>query len=214
MRGGALADVASVKSARACDAVGQQSATLACSNGGNGAGEDVAGVGGRREKGEDSRHALADAGHFGDSAPVGDDWIHEVKFDGYRMVCRIDRGDVRVYSRNGKEWTAALPSIVASLQQSGRGPGVARRRDCRRRRQGRDQLPAAAKRAVRIPGASNITYFVFDLLYQDGYDLRGVALTERKQLLRALVGHVRPRSALQRRRARLGRRILRSRPAL
>ena len=42
--------------------------------------------------------------------------------------------------------------------------------------------------ALSNPRARNVTYFVFDLLYQDGYDLRGVALTERKQLLRALVG--------------------------
>ncbi len=122
-----------------------------------------------------------------DSAPAGDDWIHEIKFDGYRMVCRIDHGEAHIYSRNGKEWTAALPSVAASLQHL----------DVDQAWLDGEIAVADAKgltsfqqlqNALSNPRARNITYFVFDLLYEDGYDLRGVALTERKRLLRALVG--------------------------
>src|SRR5207237_7303923 len=42
-----------------------------------------------------------------DAIPTSDEWLHEIKFDGYRMLCRIDKGKVTVFSRNGKEWTAA-----------------------------------------------------------------------------------------------------------
>jgi bifunctional non-homologous end joining protein LigD len=122
-----------------------------------------------------------------DSAPTGDDWIHEVKFDGYRMVSRIDHGDVRIYSRNGKEWTAALPSVVAALQRLDVDQAwldgeiaVADARGLTSFQQ--------LQNALSDPRAKKISYFVFDLLYQDGYDLRSVGLTERKRLLRALVG--------------------------
>ena len=122
-----------------------------------------------------------------DSAPTGDDWIHEIKFDGYRMIGRIDRGDVRVYSRNGKEWTSALPSVVASLQRLDVDQAWLDGEIAVADAQGLTSFQQL-QNALSNPRAKNITYFVFDLLYQDGYDLRGVALTERKQLLRALVG--------------------------
>src|SRR5437762_1802498 len=44
--------------------------------------------------------------------PSGDQWLHELKFDGYRMLCRIDRGKVQFWSRNGKDWTAKFPGIA------------------------------------------------------------------------------------------------------
>jgi bifunctional non-homologous end joining protein LigD len=121
-----------------------------------------------------------------DSTPAGDGWIHEIKFDGYRMVCRIDHGDVHIYSRNGKEWTSTLPSLVAPLQQL----------DVDQAWLDGEIAVADAKgltsfqqlqNALSDPRARNISYFLFDLLYEDGYDLRGVALTERKRRLRALL---------------------------
>ena len=41
-------------------------------------------------------------------APEGETWLHEMKYDGYRMLCRIEKGEARIYSRNGKEWTEAV----------------------------------------------------------------------------------------------------------
>jgi bifunctional non-homologous end joining protein LigD len=49
--------------------------------------------------------------------PTGDEWVHELKFDGYRMLCRIDRGRVSVWSRNGKEWTAKFVNVVAAVKE-------------------------------------------------------------------------------------------------
>src|SRR5690349_363045 len=45
-------------------------------------------------------------------APAGEGWLHEIKFDGYRMLCRLDRGKVRFISRNGKDWTAKFPELA------------------------------------------------------------------------------------------------------
>jgi len=47
--------------------------------------------------------------------PAGTAWVHEIKFDGYRMLGRIDNRDARIVSRNGKEWTEAFPGIAKAL---------------------------------------------------------------------------------------------------
>ena len=49
--------------------------------------------------------------------PSGDEWLHEIKFDGYRIGCRIGSGGVSLYTRNGKDWTAAFPAIAAAAQK-------------------------------------------------------------------------------------------------
>ncbi|MGH8713152.1 MAG: DNA ligase D [Casimicrobiaceae bacterium] len=126
-----------------------------------------------------------------DSAPTGEDWVHEIKFDGYRMVSRIDHGEIHVYSRNGKEWTAALPSVVAALQRLDVDQAWLDGEVAVADAKGRTSFQAL-QNALSDPRAANIVYFAFDLLYQDGYDLRGVALAGRKRLLRPLVGTTDP----------------------
>jgi len=44
--------------------------------------------------------------------PKGDQWLHELKFDGYRMICHLHRGKVRFWSRNGKDWTEKFPNLA------------------------------------------------------------------------------------------------------
>src|SRR5437773_6275404 len=48
--------------------------------------------------------------------PAGDEWLHELKFDGYRMLCRSDHGKVRFWSRNRVDWTAKFPGIARAIQ--------------------------------------------------------------------------------------------------
>jgi len=190
VRGGALADVVSAKSRKAAKpSAGKASRSVSAggANGKNKAAQLSPASAAGAKKTRMPASLSPTLATLVDSAPTGDDWIHEVKFDGYRMVSRIDHGDVRIYSRNGKEWTAVLPSVVAALQ----------RLDVDQAWLDGEIAVADAKgltsfqqlqNALSDPRAKTISYFVFDLLYQNGYDLRGVALTERKQLLRALVG--------------------------
>jgi bifunctional non-homologous end joining protein LigD len=190
VRGGALADVVSAKSRQpAKPSVGKASRAVGAggANGGNRAAQMSPASAAGAKKARMPASLSPTLATLVDSAPTGDDWIHEVKFDGYRMVSRIDHGEVHVYSRNGKEWTPVLPAVVASLQRLDVDQAwldgeiaVADARGLTSFQQ--------LQNALSNPRAKNISYFVFDLLYQDGYDLRGVALTERKQLLRALVG--------------------------
>ncbi len=55
----------------------------------------------------------------GDRVPDGPLWAHEIKFDGYRFLCRRDGERVRVFSRRGLDWTDRVPGVVAALEQLG-----------------------------------------------------------------------------------------------
>ncbi len=119
------------------------------------------------------------------SPPTGPNWIHEIKYDGYRMLCRVVDGDVRIFSRNGKDWTGNFPSIVRALA---RLPVTTAWLDGEavvvddKGRTSFQALQNALSGAATAP-----SYFAFDLLYLDGVDLRGVALAERKRLLEGLL---------------------------
>jgi bifunctional non-homologous end joining protein LigD len=119
------------------------------------------------------------------SPPTGDDWVHEIKYDGYRMLCRIAKGDVQMISRNGKDWTGNFPGLVDALGaldvKSAWLDGEAVVVD----KQGRTSFQAL-QNALSGSGAG-LNYLAFDLLYLDGYDLRGAALTERKKVLAQLL---------------------------
>jgi bifunctional non-homologous end joining protein LigD len=119
-------------------------------------------------------------------APVGDGWIHEMKLDGYRMLCRVEDGEVRMISRNGKDWTASFPSIArcaARLPVKSAwldGEVVVLESD------GRTSFQAL-QNALTTDHGDKLRYFIFDVMHLDGYDLRPVPLLERKRILEALL---------------------------
>ena len=121
-----------------------------------------------------------------DACPQGDDWLHEIKYDGYRMVCRVDRGNVKIYSRNGKDWTEALDGIAKAVGRLRLKSAWIDGEVAIVTSDGRTSFQQL-QNALTDPNVGSLTYFVFDLVYMDGYDLRGVALTERKRLLRAVI---------------------------
>jgi bifunctional non-homologous end joining protein LigD len=116
--------------------------------------------------------------------PVGDEWVHEVKLDGYRMLARIDRGRARLLTRNRQDWTdhftsvaeaaAALPVKEALLD----GEIVVF-----------DAAGVSSFQAVQQAAESGraLTYVAFDLLFVDGRDLRGEPLIARKKALARLL---------------------------
>jgi bifunctional non-homologous end joining protein LigD len=121
-----------------------------------------------------------------DACPQGDEWLHEIKYDGYRMVCRIDRGKVSVYSRNGKDWTAALKPVVDAAKRLRVKSVWLDGEVTVLTPEGRTSFQQL-QNALADPFVGTLTYFVFDVPFLDGYDLRGVVLKERKRLLRAII---------------------------
>jgi bifunctional non-homologous end joining protein LigD len=120
------------------------------------------------------------------AAPAGDSWLHEMKLDGYRMLCRVEGGQTCMMSRSGKDWTDQFPSIarVASRLPVRTawidGEVVVLGAD------GRTSFQSL-QNALSGQHATRLHYFAFDLPYLDGYDLRQVPLVERKRLLEALL---------------------------
>ncbi|MDP9108305.1 MAG: DNA ligase D [Pseudomonadota bacterium] len=121
-----------------------------------------------------------------DHAPVGDDWLTELKFDGYRALCRIDQGAVTLLTRNGNDWTANWPEIATAAsaidvdQAWLDGEVVAIGTD------GKPSFQALQQRAQHN-GSHQLAYYVFDLVYLNGFDLSGMALIDRKRLLAELL---------------------------
>jgi bifunctional non-homologous end joining protein LigD len=128
-----------------------------------------------------------------DAAPPGDDWLHEIKFDGYRMLCRVEKGKARFISRNGLDWTAKLPKLVADAdglevkQAMLDGEVVALKPD------GTTSFQDL-QNAFEVRRTSEIVYYVFDILHLNGHDLTGVPLEERKEILRLVLSKGRHRS--------------------
>jgi bifunctional non-homologous end joining protein LigD len=112
--------------------------------------------------------------------PGGDDWLHELKLDGFRIGVEIDRGQVRLLSRRDKDWTGEFPSVVAGAKKlpvktaliDGELAGV---------------LPDG-RTSMHAMGGANIAFFAFDIIYLDGEDLTPLPLVERKQHLRRALG--------------------------
>ena len=124
------------------------------------------------------------------SPPGGDEWLHEMKFDGYRVLAHASGKSVRLVSRNGSDWTRKLSSVaraIASLDVDAilDGEVAVLRRDGTTSFQ---ELQAALGE-----GGEGIVYFVFDLLYWDGYDLTRAPLQARKEALTALLGRAKGR---------------------
>ena len=119
-------------------------------------------------------------------APEGEGWLHEVKLDGYRLICRIEDGTARLLTRNGHDWTKRMPAVARA---AARMPVTSAILDGEVVVLDSDGLPdfGALQNAFRGEAAS-FTYFVFDVPYAEGFDLRAVPLLERKRFLEELLG--------------------------
>ncbi|MGZ9030916.1 MAG: DNA ligase D [Burkholderiaceae bacterium] len=115
-------------------------------------------------------------------APSEPGWAFEVKYDGYRMLARCEGKDVRLVSRNGNDWTARLAPLAAAMARNKLG-------DCWL--DGEIVVPEAHGRTSfqalqrALDGkATGIVYYVFDLLYAGGHDLRSLPLRERARQMK------------------------------
>jgi bifunctional non-homologous end joining protein LigD len=139
-----------------------------------------------------ARRAAAPDGPFepqlarlGEAPPQGEQWLHEIKWDGYRILATATDGKARLWSRNALEWTGKLPEIVAAIEALG--------------------LDSAALDGELIAGSGTrddfnllqatlsgerqgrLSYALFDLLHVNGVDITGAALIERKALLQEIL---------------------------
>lgn len=131
---------------------------------------------------------------LGESPPVGEQWIHEIKWDGYRIVATVVKGKVRLFSRNSIEWTQKVPEITTAIEAL--------------------KLTSAALDGELIAGQGtkedfnllqgtlsgekqgSLTLVLFDLLHLDGVDITNAPLIERKELLERVLAKPPPHVSL------------------
>lgn len=121
-----------------------------------------------------------------DAPPKGKDWIHEVKYDGYRLMCRLEDGEVRIFTRSGKDWTDRFGKIAAGIKRLKAKSAWIDGELCAIDQAGRSSFQSL-QNALSSSNASNLVFFAFDLPCLNGYDLKDVVLTERKRLLAQLL---------------------------
>jgi bifunctional non-homologous end joining protein LigD len=130
-----------------------------------------------------------------DRPPEGDHWLNEVKFDGYRMCCRIDNGKVRFISRTGNDWTLRLSNLVEPARSL---PAKTAMLDG-------EVVVLDAKGISRFQllqnafrkGSGQFVFYAFDLMHLDGRDLTHVPLLERKAALAELIAALPKRSRIR-----------------
>jgi bifunctional non-homologous end joining protein LigD len=129
-----------------------------------------------------------------DQPPWGDEWIHEVKHDGYRTILIVESSKARAYTRNGFDWSERYPGIVTA----------AAKLDCRSAIMDGEVIVQdargisdfeALKSAIRWQ-PERLIFYAFDLLHLNGKDLRDEPLSARRTKLNELVG-ANPKSPLQ-----------------
>jgi bifunctional non-homologous end joining protein LigD len=125
---------------------------------------------------------------LGSAPPGGDRWLHEIKYDGYRIGCVIDKKGARLISRNGKDWTHVFPSIAEAAQKLKTKDAIIDGEVAMVLDDGRTSFAALQQAAAGTASHTPLVYFVFDLLRLNGERLDQLPLEERKKRLRALVG--------------------------
>ena len=119
-------------------------------------------------------------------APSGSLWLHEVKFDGYRLECLLADGEVRLLTRRGLDWTERFPRIAEGLGRLPARRAVLDGEVVALLPDGRSSFQAL-QQALLTEGANPLVYYAFDLLRLEQEDLRGLPLVERKRRLAGLL---------------------------
>jgi bifunctional non-homologous end joining protein LigD len=128
-----------------------------------------------------------------DHVPTGDEWLYEVKFDGYRMMASIDAGKVDIRSRNGIEWSAKLPELADDLAAFPARQALLDGEVVHFNEKGISELEGL-KADLSDRNTAGLVFMVFDLPALDGWDLRPCRQEDRKVALADLVSRAeRPR---------------------
>lgn len=122
--------------------------------------------------------------------PKGDDWLFEIKWDGYRIAVHIELGRVRILTRGGHDWTHRFPAIAAAAEKLPVATAIIDGEAVVMNEEGRSDFGLLQKSLGGRSGkatAAGAVFMAFDLLYFDGHDLRAVELSSRRKLLEDLL---------------------------
>jgi len=142
-------------------------------------------------KAERPRFVAPELATLEQAPPAGDGWLHEIKYDGYRIIALIEKGEARLITRNEKDWTARYRPVAKALARLKVETAVVDGELVALDAKGRSDFGLLGRYAET--GKGQLYYYVFDLLHLDGEDWRGRPLSERKaKLERLMKGMKRP----------------------
>lgn len=121
-----------------------------------------------------------------DKPPAGEDWFHELKFDGYRLLCHLNRGHVRFWTRNQKDWTTKFPGVGKAVKVLPLHSAILDGEIVALDPSGRASFQRLQQSINKNSGAGLI-FHIFDLIYIDGFSLTHTPLSERKRVLAELL---------------------------
>jgi bifunctional non-homologous end joining protein LigD len=121
-----------------------------------------------------------------DNAPEGDGWLHEIKFDGYRLMCLVAGGKARLMTRNENDWTHRFRAIAEAAARLPVDTAVIDGEAVVLLPNGTSSFQAL-QNVLGGQHEGQLAYQCFDLLYLDGYDLRSASLLDRKAKLRQVL---------------------------
>ena len=114
--------------------------------------------------------------------PDGKQWVHEIKFDGYRLQARIEHGNVTLLTRNNLDWTKRFSRVAKSLTALDVETAILDGEVVVEHEDGTTSFSELVA-DLKAGTGGRMVYYAFDLLYLEGIDLRGAALVERKSVL-------------------------------
>ncbi|WP_375206673.1 DNA ligase D [Hyphococcus sp.] len=120
-----------------------------------------------------------------DDPPEGDEWLHELKYDGYRIQALIENGKVRLITRNEKDWTRRYPAIADALAKLDVDDVAIDGELVAVDKEGRSRFGLLQNAAD--DKSTELRYYAFDLLYLNGKKICGDSLRARKKLLRPII---------------------------
>jgi len=123
-----------------------------------------------------------------DVVPGGANWVHEIKFDGYRLLGFRLGQTVRLITRNGKDWTGSFPALSVALSGLGADEAVLDMEAVVLDGHGKSNFQSLQNALGEGGDSKSIVAYVFDLLYLNGKDLTPLPLLERKRKLETLLG--------------------------
>ncbi len=121
-----------------------------------------------------------------DEVPHEENWIHEMKFDGYRIQARIEDGEVTLKTRSAQDWTEKYQATAQQLQKLKVKNAILDGEIVALDQEGKSDFQSL-QLAMKEEASSKLVYYVFDLLYLDGKDYRSLPLIERKEALQKLM---------------------------
>ncbi len=129
-----------------------------------------------------------------DSVPQGDEWLHEIKFDGYRILCRIDNKHARFLTREAQDWTGRFGALVEAAQGLPLRQAFLDGEVVALEENGKTNFQLL-QNSIKQNNTATLVYFVFDLLYLDGSDLTRSPLRDRKKILEQILKPKRAKKA-------------------